>query len=204
MSSARRLERHCYSDPMTAMWKLRSVGHCFSFFRIDRARGFAFWADIGVLFVLAICRFDQKKNPITQPQIRTSVNQYKTMPAAASRMHLSHLTGPDMPSASSNAIDPLLTKAIEDAPKTRLIWLLNKLVQCNEHAAALAQTLMLTNENAVVKKRCADEDVGPAAKKCKRYELCAKCDEEFDVLLNTDRSCYWHPGKHTRTKARNM
>jgi hypothetical protein len=117
-------------------------------------------------------------------------------------MHLSHLIGPDMP--SSKEIDPLLAKAIEDAPKTRLIWLLNKLVQCNEHAAALAQMLMLTNENAVVRKRRADEDVGPAAKKCKRYEMCAKCGEEFDVLTNTKRSCYWHPGKHIRTKIRNV
>lgn len=110
-------------------------------------------------------------------------------------MHLSNLVEPNMPSTVSKEMDPLLARAIQDAPKTRLIWLLNQLLQSNDHAADLAQMLMLTNENGAVKKRRSDEDIAPAAKKRKRYEMCGQCGDEFDILANTKQSCLWHPGK---------
>lgn len=122
------------------------------------------------------------------------------MPRTVSKMHVSNLIEPNMPTTSKE-VDPLLAEAIQGASLSRLVSLVITLLRECEDAASLAEELLLTkSENVVSKKRRAEdtvEDTGYPAKKCKRYETCAQCEEEFDVLANTKLSCEWHPGKQT-------
>jgi hypothetical protein len=42
-----------------------------------------------------------------------------------------------------------------------------------------------------------DEQTNAPASR-QRFDICRQCNKEYDVLLNTKRSCVWHDGKlHT-------
>jgi hypothetical protein len=42
-----------------------------------------------------------------------------------------------------------------------------------------------------------DTEAGPKRKRDaqQRYEICKQCEEEYDILNNSQDACAWHPGK---------
>jgi len=104
-----------------------------------------------------------------------------------------------MTSQPPKRIDPLLERAVEDAPRERLQWLLKNLLSESADAAKLATNLILVEvpQDKRGHKRVADEsnyDGKNGVKKVKRFEICIQCYQEYDVTKNDENSCRWHPG----------
>jgi hypothetical protein len=75
-------------------------------------------------------------------------------------------------------------------------------VASNQQVAEVVSSALLVNiPPAKDKKRLrSDGDdaldaKGSEPKKCKRFEICCQCDEEYDVSKNKEEACSWHKGR---------
>jgi hypothetical protein len=111
-----------------------------------------------------------------------------------------------------------LYAAIKDAQKERLVIVLNVLMHSCSAAVPIMEEQLLTNNfdsseggdssedheseeesprsppaNSSKRKRAVSQTT-TASQKRKLYEICAQCNEEYNVLDNCTESCIWHPG----------
>lgn len=95
-------------------------------------------------------------------------------------------------------VDPVLAEAVNDASKERLRFVLrdilekhpNTITTASEHLVAIISDD--TNKNG--KRVVADDPNEIPAKRRKRYDFCAQCEEEFDAKENDMEACNWHKG----------
>jgi hypothetical protein len=113
----------------------------------------------------------------------------------------------------------LLSAAIQDAQKDRLVTVLNELIQRCSAAIPIIEEELLTNgfdsdeaaeDSADYEENEEEEPRPPPAHNLKRkralsqttagpqkrklYEMCIQCKEEYNVNENDKESCLWHPG----------
>jgi hypothetical protein len=112
----------------------------------------------------------------------------------------------------------VLSAAVEDAQKERLVIVLNELIQRCPLAVPIMEEQLLTNnfdssdatDDTEDQERDQEEPRLPPTKSSKRkrglsettaesqkrklYEICIQCDVEYNVLENNKESCIWHPG----------
>lgn len=94
-----------------------------------------------------------------------------------------------------------LSTAIDTLKQERLREVLKNVCLMSKDAEDLIGQILLTTEHAGLNKRKrsasnANDGAQTQPKRLRpRYAMCAKCEEEYDVTLNSKWACRWHPGE---------